>query len=204
MTEQEIRALFEKHKATLGERDVWHVQGQPVIKHSALERLAVAINIQWVKVEVIRNERDEAVVLVYGKRGDKEYVEFSFGEAVIGLNYRVSGKQAAYVWAMAEKRAKDRVIIKLADLHGAYSSEDTFELDEPAQIQKPSPVEIDNTSDRTLANALIATLDKAESQPDLARWFTDNRATIEGLPEALRDEVRSSYAGRLHTLKRAA
>lgn len=67
-----------------------------------------------------------------------------------------------------------------------------------------SPVEVDNTSDRTLANALIAALEKAESQSDLAKWFSDNRATIEGLPEAMRDEVRNAYAGRLHTLKRAA
>ena len=40
------------------------------------------------------------------------------------MNYRVSGKQAAYVYAMAEKRAKDRVILKLIELHGLVYSEE--------------------------------------------------------------------------------
>src|SRR5919112_1975841 len=46
------------------------------------------------------------------------------GQAVVNVNHRVSGRQAAYVYAMAEKRAKDRVILKLIGLHGLLSTEE--------------------------------------------------------------------------------
>ena len=95
---------------------------------------------------IVRSERDECVVLVRASRQDG-ISEWSFGEATIVLmkdtgrknkwdkpiyeapdgvsgNYQVTPKQASYVYAMAEKRAKDRVIIKLAGLHGAYSEEE--------------------------------------------------------------------------------
>jgi hypothetical protein len=35
---------------------------------------------------------------------------------------------APYVWAMAEKRAKDRVILKLAGLYGVYSDEEISDI----------------------------------------------------------------------------
>jgi hypothetical protein len=57
--------------------------------------------------------------------------EWSIGEALVNANYRVSGKQAPYVYAMAEKRAKDRVIIKLCGLHGLYSEDEADEFKEP-------------------------------------------------------------------------
>ena len=66
-----------------------------------------------------------------------------------------------------------------------------------------SSVVIDKTSDRTLANALKATLAEAMTTQELAKWFRDNQAAIEGLPEALTGEVRAAYAGRLHELKTA-
>ncbi|MGF3023685.1 trna delta -isopentenylpyrophosphate transferase [Methylobacterium aquaticum] len=115
--------------ATYGEPlagNVWRVQGTAVIYHKALERIAVQARIRFDAPVIVRAERDEAVILVTGHmpgpNGDR--TEWSIGEALIGVNYRVSGKQAAYVFAMAEKRAKDRVILKLAGLHGLLYSED--------------------------------------------------------------------------------
>jgi hypothetical protein len=69
---------------------------------------------------------------------------------------------------------------------------------------KASSVELDKTSDRTLANTLVATLKQAQSVKDLAAWFANNKDTVEGLPEDMTDEVRSAYAARLHELRRAA
>ncbi len=129
MTKDEIRKLFATHGVPLGQKDVWEVQGTPVIKHAALERLSAALKLQWSEPVVVRADRDEAVMLVKARRPDG-IEEWSFGEALIGVNYRVSGKQAAYVWAMCEKRGKDRVIIKLAGLHGAYSDEESENLKE--------------------------------------------------------------------------
>ena len=85
--------------------------------------------------QVLRAERDEAVILVSGSialapnLGAAVPKEWSIGEALVNVNYRVSGKQAAYVYAKAEKRAKDRVILKLIGLHGLlYSEEEADEF----------------------------------------------------------------------------
>lgn len=123
--------------ATFGEPvagNVWRVQGQPVIYHKTLERIAAQAKIRFESPHIIRGERDEAVILVMGYMGERS--EWSIGEALIGVNYRVSGKQAAYVWAMAEKRAKDRVILKLIELHGLLYSEeeaDEFKDERPSE-----------------------------------------------------------------------
>lgn len=106
---------------------VWRVQGTAVINHKALERIAAKAQIKFDEPKVIRAERDEAVIQVTGRLGDR--VEWTIGEALIKSgdrpgNYQVSGKQAAYVYAMAEKRAKDRLILKLIELHGYVYSEE--------------------------------------------------------------------------------
>jgi len=71
-------------------------------------------------------------MVVTGQMGDR--LEWSVGEAAPANN------KNAYPWAMAEKRAKDRVILKLIGLHGlAYSEEeaDDFKDSKPA----PRPAE---------------------------------------------------------------
>jgi len=131
-----IYDTFEKHGVDLDRDDIWEVQGTPVVYHKAIERLGAALKVRWNKPDFIRKEKDEAVIYVEGVVGDR--MEWSIGEALVGVNYRVSGRQSAYVWAMAEKRAKDRVILKLADLHGeVYSDEEADEFKKGNQRQEP-------------------------------------------------------------------
>lgn len=118
----EIRDLFKAHGVPLNRDDVWQIQQSYVVKHKALERLAAQLEIMFDDPEIIRCERDEAVIRVTGWLG--EVREWSIGEALVNANYRVSGRMAPYVWAMAEKRAKDRVILKLAGLYGVYSEDE--------------------------------------------------------------------------------
>jgi hypothetical protein len=61
------------------------------------------------------------VLCVTGRLGDK--VEWSIGEAM-PINIDRGKNQQSYPYAMAEKRAKDRVIIKLVGLYGAYSQDE--------------------------------------------------------------------------------
>jgi hypothetical protein len=125
---KDVRDIFAKAEVQLAQDDVWSVQGTPVVKHKALERLAGTLKIRFAKPDILRHERDEAVLLVTGTLGDES--EWSIGEACVNVNYRVSPKMAAYPYAMAEKRAKDRVILKLAKLPGVYSEEEADELKE--------------------------------------------------------------------------
>src|SRR5215212_9669335 len=104
------------------EGNVWQVEGETFIHHKTLERIAAQARITFDPPIILRAERDEAVLLVVGRMGER--VEWSIGEALVGVNYHVPEPEAAYVFAMTEKRAKDRVIRKLVGLHDVVSSEE--------------------------------------------------------------------------------
>ena len=134
---QQVKDIFKRADVSLVRDDCWAVQQATVVKHKALERLAAALKITYSAPQILRAEKDEAVILVTGKIG--EVSEWSIGEACVNVNYKVSGRQAAYVYAMAEKRAKDRVILKLAGLHGIYSEDEADDFKQPLQAQKSTP-----------------------------------------------------------------
>ncbi|WFU59913.1 hypothetical protein QA639_21055 [Bradyrhizobium pachyrhizi] len=173
--------VFDKHKVDIDRDSIWDVQGTPVVKHKDVERLGAAIGIKWTKPDILRAERDEAVILVMGEANGK--TEWSIGEALISLdgkpggNYKVKGKMAAYPYAMAEKRAKDRVILKLADLHGdAYSSEEADDFNQDHDDDKRSNNRRDDRQDdRRAANddkppAREASVSKEDGQAIVQHW----------------------------------
>lgn len=117
--------------------NIWFVQGSAVIYHRAVERIAAKAGIAFAEPTILRAERDEAAILVRGRLGDRW--DYDVGEAHIGVNYRVTGRQAAYPWAMALKRGRDRLILKLIGLHGLLYSEeeaDEFRQDAPDMAGK--------------------------------------------------------------------
>lgn len=120
-SDHQIADILEKYGEPVA-GSIWRVQGQAVIYHKALERIAAHAKITFDPPNILRAEADEAVILVTGRIGDR--AEWSIGEARISVNYRVSARQPAYPYAMAEKRAKDRVILKLIGLHGMIYSEE--------------------------------------------------------------------------------
>jgi hypothetical protein len=132
-----IREMFKRADVALAKNDVWQVQSANVVKHKALERLAAALKIIFDPPQILRAERDEAVILATG-RINGGAVEWSIGEACVNVNYRITGKMAAYVYAMAEKRAKDRVILKLAGLHGVYSEDEADDFKNQDQESMPT------------------------------------------------------------------
>lgn len=196
-----IYDVFEKHKVPVDKDAIWEVQGTPVVKHKDVERLGAAMGIKWEKPQILRAESYEAVIIVFGTVGDK--MEWSIGEAKImemidtgrknnwgkpirepkdGCfgNYIVTGSQAAYPYAMAEKRAKDRVILKLADLHGdAYSSEEADDFRQADNSDDRRDDRRDNRNDDRRDNraanddkapAREASVSKDEGQKIVQHW----------------------------------
>jgi hypothetical protein len=166
--------------------NVWRVQGNAVIYHKALERIAAQAQIRFDPPTIIRAERDEAVMLVTGRMGER--TEWSVGEALINVNYRVSGRQAAYVFAMAEKRAKDRVILKLIELHGLlYSEEEADDFKDAAPAANPrqeGAAQVDGVapapSTAPDAEAIIAKVkEHARALKDNGRTFSELLAWID-------------------------
>jgi hypothetical protein len=96
----------------------WDCHGTWVVYHKAIERMAARAKIVFAAPQVIeaRSAEKTAVICVTGTMADRS--EWSFGEASPANN------KNAYPYAMAEKRAKDRVVLKLLGLHGLAYSED--------------------------------------------------------------------------------
>ncbi len=189
--------------------NVWRVQGTAVIYHKSLERIAAQAKIIFDEPKIIRAERDEAVIQVTGRMADR--VEWSIGEALIGVNYRVSGKQAAYVYAMAEKRAKDRVILKLIELHGyVYSEEEADEFKQNRPGYAEQHVEVEKTeAEKTKVEVVAAdgkTEDELKQKIKKAKTINavtdlmlnaDTQRLLHDLPEGVRDEIRDFAKARL-------
>lgn len=119
------------------ESDYWSLpqkKSVTILTHKALERVAANQKVMLDPPQIIEADGAHklATVLVVGHLNDK--TEWAFGEASPHNN------KNAYPWAMAEKRAKDRVILKLIGLHGdVYSSVDDFEADQRQNEQAPKP-----------------------------------------------------------------
>jgi hypothetical protein len=191
--------------------NVWRVQGTAVVYHKTLERIAAQANVVFDEPKIIRAERDEAVIQVTGRMGER--VEWSIGEALIGVNYRVSGKQAAYVYAMAEKRAKDRVILKLIELHGyVYSEEEADEFKQGRPGFTDPHVELEKTEPQAQKGRVEAAAVDGKVEDDLKAKIkkaktinavtdlmlhADTQKVLSELPEGIRDEIRDYAKARL-------
>lgn len=107
------------------EEATWDVHGTPVVLHKACEKIAAKNNIIFdvptMYAQDIKSK--EVAMCVVGHMGDK--TEWATGEAAPYNN------KNNYPFAMAEKRAKDRVILKLVGLHGdVYSQSEADEFQE--------------------------------------------------------------------------
>lgn len=156
----------------------WDCHGTVVILHKALEKVAAHKGITFDAPVVIESsvEKKMVVMLVTGRFGDK--VEWSFGEAA---PYNLKNN---YPFAMAEKRAKDRVILKLVGLHGdAYSEIEADEFKESRDIQQSVSDEIQTlfnsafkAEDSLTLTALMASIDD-DVQTELFNSFPSGKIT---------------------------
>jgi hypothetical protein len=105
-------------------------------------------------------------ICVQGRLNDR--TEWSFGEAT---SYN---SQNLYYAAMAEKRAKDRVILKLLNLHGNVYSEE-----EADDFKKDVPKDFKNGSHRkTSGNEIIAAMNACENLEELTQIKEDYKTDI--------------------------
>jgi hypothetical protein len=143
---------------------VWDCHGTPVVLHKALEKVAAHYNVVFDQPQIIACDvaAKEAVICVTGHMA--EATEWSIGEAAPYNN------KNSYPFAMAEKRAKDRVILKLVGLHGdVYSEEeaDDFKAAKPKEATPPMTLNLEDRVDAMLTfyeNCTQEQFDKAESK----------------------------------------
>lgn len=115
-----------REKFGLSKTDFWELPQRPgtwVAKHAALEVAAVKAGIVFDMPVVLEKDAAGLITSIVVQGIMDGRTEWSIGETNPS-NYKVSGKQPSYPWAMSEKRAKDRVILKLIGIHGLVYSED--------------------------------------------------------------------------------
>ena len=134
-----------------GKSSIW------IAKHDACERMATKAGITFEEPRLLfcNNDGTSIALLIAGldKKGNEVW---SIGEASDGNN------KNAYPWSIAEKRGKDRVILKLLGMHGMlYSDTEADDFREPEK--KTQPMIDPNTSSATTKN-LANTAENGPSQ----------------------------------------
>lgn len=134
---------------------VWDCHGTWVAYHAAVERIAARAGVVFEPPQIIEASAHAGVVAICVTGRMKDRTEWSFGEASPKNN------KNAYPYAMAEKRAKDRVVLKLVGLHGIVFSEE--EADDFKPTEKPPPANNTDLDEQTAVSDLIQRMNRVSS-----------------------------------------
>ena len=128
----------------LSKDDFWtHKQsGNLIITHKACEKIARQEKIVFDMPKILSSENNNVAILCSATWGDT--TEWSIGEASPKTSFNI------YYFAMAEKRVKDRLILKLIGVYGDIYSED--ESDEFRRNNQSTPNVQQDTSGMNTIN----------------------------------------------------
>lgn len=162
-------------------------KGTYCVKHAALEVVAAKAGIKFDMPQILEAHGGEGVAAVCVQGSFQDRFVWSIGEASPKNN------KNAYPWAMAEKRAIDRVILKLIGIHGLVYSDaegdfsDRQEAPQPKFEEQPEPMA--NTAAKvhwkTIADAMYACTTLKQLQGCWARHYP----VYQTLPESLQQEL---------------
>mgnify|MGYP000512813174 FL=1 len=157
--------------------------------HKALENIAAHKGVTFDEPKVIHSDvaLKSVVMLVTGRMDQR--TEWSFGEATPANN------KNAYPFAMSEKRAKDRVILKLVGLHGDVYSD--TEIDKQAQddIKERATKEKKEPPKEKPSKTLEQTIQETEQdRKDIANGkYTPGEAEIDPDKIAEWEKIHQTY-----------
>lgn len=168
---------------------LWDCKGATVILHKAVEQIGAKAGVVFDSPIIIEADSDKrtATMIVTARLG--EHSVWSVGEASPGNN------KNAYHWSMAEKRGKDRCILKLVGLHGYVFSED--EADDFQTKQDDDDTVIDAASEDESASARDEIIDafyQATNTKDLQNIGAELAPQILKLTEDHQQETRKAFS----------
>lgn len=130
-----VTELQTKYKLPV--EDFWEVRkGTWVISHNGCEKIADIEKIKFYNPVIYTNANLDRVAMIGSARMEKGEEIWATGES----NDDNTKGQGKYYFAMAEKRLKDRLILKLinAAQYGLYSETEADSFKDPKTPQKPS------------------------------------------------------------------
>lgn len=174
---------------------VWNCHGTWVAYHKALEEIAVKAGITFDSPHVMEaDSANKCVALcVTGNLGEK--TEWATGEA------SPANCKNSYPFAMAEKRAKDRVILKLIGLHGQVYSEE--ESDDFKQNGSTLPSRMSSAAAKRLGfhDYLKQTVAACDTPKDLDGLASDTAAFRGILPASWQDSITDLFEHRRNEIE---
>lgn len=214
---KEVSAFIEKYGVDSDE--LWCVHNTTwVVKHRALERVAMEHGIIFDRPElkICDLEKGIVVVLASAKLGDRAI--HSFGEAT------TKNCKNAYMVAMAEKRAADRVILKLLAAHGTlYSEAEAEEFAQPRQnpyVNRAADFHEDFATDadiptvaapkmkvkdaRPMYGVMVKEMRRITDPEELQEWGKAKALEINAMPGDWLQHFRAAFADHKKSLNGAA
>ena len=177
--------------------DFWELpqkKGTWIAKHSALEIVATKANIVWSMPQIIEADGGNgiAAMVVMGTMDNRS--EWATGEASNKNN------KNAYPWAMAEKRGKDRVVLKLSGIAGlVYSEDEADDFKQPPSTTPQDPAKpVTNQEDVFVShlNAISGAKDMGALEAAFKAMAKDDRL----IPQAKRDLIEAKDAKKAELL----
>ena len=187
----ELEAILKKYHDSPKDA-VWDCHGHLIIYHKDLEAIARKAKIRFDPPQIIEADglNKVAAVCVVGRMdggGDNfSPTEWSIGEAAPHNN------KNEYPWAMAEKRARDRVILKLLGIHGeVYSEAEADDFKPKDKVEELWGGPLTKTKLKEAARDFCAGLDMAKTVRDVEELEATNSAII----DQMRQDMPAWYEG---------
>ena len=117
---EQLNALYHKYKLTTEDIFKNPSQGWTIITRGGIDKVQAAAKIK-VQYEVISHDLENIVIKAIGTNEAGDYIE-TFGES------SPKNTRNGYPFAIAEKRAMSRVVLKLSGLYGlGVNGQDEFD-----------------------------------------------------------------------------
>ena len=156
---------------------------------------------------ILESDTDKKIVSLvvkgYIDDGKGKNTAWSIGE-VSPDNYKTYAKQSTYPYAMAEKRAVDRVILKLLGVHGDMYSEEEAEDFKTNNAKDGSVEKLDASALEFVTEAVKVFLPRKKTKEDVRNFYISNKTLLEPIKNNQPDEfepIKKLFADRLEEIK---
>ena len=172
-----------------------------IIKHKALEKISAHLGMWFDPPDVLENSTDKNIVSMcvrgYIDDGKGKNSAWSIGE--------VSPKNNTnkYPYAIAEKRAIDRVILKLLGVHGDMYSEEEAEDFKTNNAKGSSVEKLDASALEFVTEAIKVFLPSKKTIKDVGDFYTSNKKLLEPIKDNQPDDfepIKKMFADRIKEL----
>ena len=178
-----------------------------IIKHKALEKISAHLGMWFDTPTILESDTDKKIVSLvvkgYIDDGKGKNTAWSIGE-VSPDNYKTYAKQSTYPYAMAEKRAVDRVILKLLGVHGDMYSEEEAEDFKTNNAKVVSVEKLDASALEFVTEAIKVFLPSKKTIKDVGDFYTSNKKLLEPIKDNQPDDfepIKKMFADRIKEIK---